>query len=97
VAARAKVYTRAAFAQTRFSRTNLAQVHTPATHVCIGLHRLPQRPQCAALALVSVSQPVLTMPSQFAQPALQAPIAHTPAAHVADAREGEQARLHAPQ
>ncbi len=56
-----------------------------AEHTCPDAHAPPQRPQLALSVPVLVSQPLAGLPSQSAKPALHAPIAQVPDAHVAAA------------
>ncbi len=58
---------------------------------------LPQRPQCEALARVSVSQPLLGLPSQSAKPGLHEATPQRPPAQVAVALGRLHAAPHAPQ
>ncbi len=74
----------------QFAKTvpHAARVHTPATHAPKpfgGAHACPHAPQFDRLVESSVSQPFDGSPSQFANPALHAPITHAPVEHVAPA------------
>ena len=60
-------------------------------------HALPQRPQCATLAVRSASQPLEARPSQSPHPASQVATAHAPAAHAPVAWLGAHARPQPPQ
>src|SRR2546428_811327 len=71
----------------------------PALHAGVPLlleQTFPQAPQCAVLALVSVSQPLATLPSQSPKPASQA-IWQAPALHEGVPWLFEHALPHAPQ
>jgi hypothetical protein len=57
----------------------------------------PQAPQFVALLRMSTSQPFASIPSQFAKPALQLAMPHTPAVHEGVALGTEQAFPQAPQ
>ncbi len=78
--------------------------HAPSVHVpdeqlsaAFGrLHETPQPPQFVRV-LSAVSQPVLSMPSQFPAPLLHERIAQLPVAHVAVAPAREQGTSHPPQ
>ncbi|MEZ4393138.1 MAG: hypothetical protein R3A48_18785 [Polyangiales bacterium] len=77
-----------------------ATVQRPATHAPLplaGAQIAPQAPQWEALVRVFTSQPFAGLPSQFAEPALQAPTPQTPATHAPLALAGAQARPQAPQ
>jgi hypothetical protein len=76
-------------------------VQTPAAQVGVGTWLLeqfwPQPPQCAGVTVTSVSQPSLTWPLQFPQPASHAVMAQVPVEQLAVARGGAQATPQAPQ
>jgi hypothetical protein len=58
--------------------------HAPAAQLAAAfakLHALPQRPQCAALLVVSVSQPSAAIALQSPKPALHIPTPHAPLTH----------------
>jgi len=57
----------------------------PAEHTLPPPHEFPQLPQLPLSACVLTSQPFPGLPSQSANPAAQAPIAHVPVAQVAPA------------
>jgi hypothetical protein len=62
----------------------LATAHAPAAHTAVALgneQARPHIPQCATLARVSTSQPLLALRSQSAKPASQV-MPHAPPAHV---------------
>ncbi len=71
--------------------------HTPREHTCPDAHAPPQRPQLALSVPVFTSQPLAGFMSQSAKPALQAPIAQVPAAHVAAALAKRHATPQPPQ
>jgi hypothetical protein len=56
--------------------------HAPPLHVWPPAHARPHIPQCAALVLVLVSQPLAALPSQLPKPRVQAPTPQVPAAQV---------------
>ncbi len=58
---------------------------------------LPHAPQCAALFVSAVSQPLGPLPSQLPKPPLQAPSEHAPPEHAAPAFGNEHALPHDPQ
>jgi hypothetical protein len=77
-----------------------ATAQRPAAHDAVALGRLhprPQAPQWVALDWVSVSQPLLSWPSQSPRPIAQAPTPHTPARHTGVPPEVMHALPHAPQ
>jgi hypothetical protein len=58
--------------------------HVPPTHEVVALGRLqarPQAPQCAAVVLRSVSQPLAALPSQLPRPIAQVVVPQTPIVH----------------
>ncbi len=76
--------------------------HVPAVHTVPpphtrGIPDTEQAPQLALSVFVFTSQPFAGLPSQSAKPALHAPIAQVPAAHVAPAFANEQRIPHPPQ
>jgi hypothetical protein len=58
--------------------------HAPFEQIEPTAHALPQRPQCIALESNGVSQPFITLPSQFPRPSVHIK-PHAPIAHVGDA------------
>ena len=72
-------------------------VHTrPAPHA-VGALAVLHAPQLFESLAVLTSHPLAALPSQSAYPALQAPITHAPAAHVAAALAKRHTLPHAPQ
>jgi len=77
--------------QCRSPRRRTPRLHAPIAHAPVplaGAHAIPQPPQCAALVLVSVSQPFAAFASQLPRPALHEATVHTPAAHAAGGARG---------
>jgi hypothetical protein len=80
-----------------------AQVYSqrPAAHAATAPGRvaqaMPQPPQCATVLVVSVSQPLVALPSQFSKGATQLATAQAPLMHAGAARGGSQRVPHAPQ
>jgi hypothetical protein len=73
------------------------QVHEPAEQEALAPQLRPHMPQFVAEVLRSVSQPLLSLPSQLPQPLLQEAIWHVPVEQVAVALAREQVTPHAPQ
>ena len=57
--------------------------HDPAEHTVPAAQTVPQPPQFARSLCVLISQPLVALPSQLAQPVLQVPSAQAPTVHVA--------------
>ncbi len=76
--------------------------HTPPEHNCSAVHArgapaVEHAPQWALSLLRFTSQPLATLPSQLAKPALQLAMVHAPLAQPAVALASEQTLLQAPQ
>jgi len=75
--------------------------HTPARHAAVPLagdaQRIPHAPQCKALSVVLVSQPLVSLPSQLPKPATHAPTAQRPPVHAGVALGRLHCVPHAPQ
>ena len=69
----------------------------PPEHTRPAAQAVPQAPQCEVATRVSVSQPLLALPSQSPNPVAQAATVHTPAAQAPVALGGAQPRAQAPQ
>jgi hypothetical protein len=74
----------------QFSKPRLqaATLHVPAAQAAVPFATVqprPQAPQCASETLVSVSHPLLELPSQLPRFGSHEPSMHAPAAHVAEA------------
>jgi hypothetical protein len=74
--------------------------HVPLVHVAVppmAGHTCPQVAQLAGLVFVLISQPSVSLPLQFANPALHVPMLHLETAQTPDALAYVQAAPHAPQ
>jgi hypothetical protein len=74
--------------------------HAPPTHRAValmGLHALPQAPQWVALVDSEVSQPLVGLRSQSANPALHEEYVHSPLEHTATAFAGAHSCPQRPQ
>jgi hypothetical protein len=72
-------------------------VQVPLEHTCPPAQVVPQLPQLPPSTRRLTSQPFAGFPSQSANPALQLPIAHAPATHIAPALGKAQLTPHPPQ
>ncbi|MBI5518035.1 MAG: hypothetical protein HY909_29965 [Deltaproteobacteria bacterium] len=90
----------AAPSQSAKPAAQVATAQEPAAQVATALarvHARPQLPQCAAVVVRSVSQPLAAVPSQSPYPEAQDCTTHSPAAQPLVARSSAQAIPHIPQ
>ena len=74
----------ATWSQSAKPASQVATAHAPAAHADVAWasrHARPQPPQCAALDVVSSSQPLVAAPSQSPKPTAQRTMAHSPPVH----------------